>query len=160
MTTLSSMRERIRQHRFPPEFRIAEPVWPVEPPVAAAQAPAAPHEPPRIADLTDTVVAKFVTDLWRTTRKVGDGDADPARRRVAKHLRAAWDTLAEAGVKAEDYEGLAWDPGMSLEVLTYELRPGMEREIVVETVRPSVYRAGRRIQRGQVIVGHPERGRT
>lgn len=151
------MRERIRQRRFPPEFRIAEPVWPSEapsPPVSTA-----PVEPERVADLTDSIVAKFVTDLWRTTRKVGgDDEADPARRRAARHLRAAWETLAEAGVEAEDYEGLAWDPGMSLEVLTYELRRGMERETVVETVRPSVYRAGRRIQRGQVIVGHPERG--
>jgi len=40
-------------------------------------------------------------------------------------------------------------------VLAYQDDQSLRVEIVQETVRPSVYLAGRRIQMGQVIVGSP-----
>ena len=168
VSRLSRARWRFRQRRFPPEFRIGEPEWPFDgrPPDATEREPVPqPEEPvrrhpaePPVADLPDEVLADVVTNLWRTTRKVlGDGEPDRAQRQAARHLRATWSTLAEAGVEAKDHDGLQFDSGMSLDVAAYETRPGLTAETVVETVQPSVYRAGRCIQIGQVIVGQPER---
>ncbi len=127
-----------------------------------------PPEPPPIpewtppvvpADLADPAVADIVTNLWRAGNKLGapnaDAEADRALRAAARHVRAAVETFAGAGVEVQDHDGTAFDPGLALEVVAYEPRPGTERETVLETVRPCVYRGGRRIQIGQVIVAQP-----
>lgn len=151
-----SMRGNIRQRRFPPEFRIEQAAVPAEPAPETAQPVAV--EPQAVADLTDPVLAEVVTHLWRTTRKVlGDGsESDRSRRPGERHLRATWEALSAAGIEAHDHDRLDFDPGMALDVSAYEPRPGITREVVVETVRPSVYRADRCIQVGQVIVGRPK----
>ncbi|MGW0890732.1 hypothetical protein [Saccharopolyspora sp. NPDC002578] len=156
-----SMRGNIRQRRFPPEFRIEPAAVAAEPAPSTAAPVVAPEqavEPQAVVDLTDPVLAEVVTHLWRTTRKVlGEGtEPDRSRRPGVRHLRAAWEALAAAGIEAHDHDRLDFDPGMALDVSAYEPRPGITREVVVETVRPSVYRADRCIQVGQVIVGRPK----
>ena len=46
---------------------------------------------------------------------------------------------------------------IGLSVLAYQPMPGISRERVIETVKPSVYVDGRLLQMGQVIVGTPEK---
>lgn len=145
---------RLRQRRFPAEFRIGPP-----PPVTAEPDPPAPTVPPDPAGLTDRAVAEIVTELWRTSRKidVGDGEAPRAQRQAGRHLRAAWDYLTEAGIEAQGHDGMRFDAGLDLDVLTYQDDPNVFAQQVLETVRPSVYRDGRRIQTGQVIVAIPSK---
>jgi hypothetical protein len=108
-------------------------------------------------------VADIVTELWRTTRKIDDGDGTievpRVQRQANRHLRSAWDRLAEAGIEAQSYDGTRFDAGLDLNVLTYQDDPDAVEETVMETIRPSVYRDGRRIQIGQVIVAMPEQER-
>ncbi|THV43417.1 hypothetical protein [Glycomyces buryatensis] len=151
---------RLRQRRFPAEFRIGPPA-PVtaiaEPPMPAMQLP------PDPTGLTDRAVAEIVTELWRTSRKIDDagGEREVPRpqRQANRHLRAAWDHLAEAGIEAQSHEGLRFDVGLNLDVLAYQADPEAVEETVLETIRPSVYRDGRHIQIGQVIVAMPEKER-
>ncbi|MQM25538.1 hypothetical protein [Glycomyces albidus] len=151
---------RLRQRRFPAEFRIGPPV-----PAAAPEpepAAAAPPEPvPDPAGLTDRAVADIVTELWRTSRKIGDrgGTAEVPRsqRQAGRHLDAAWDRLQEAGIEAQGHDGMRFDAGLDLDVLTYQDDPNVLEQQVLETIRPSVYRDGRRIQTGQVIVAIPSK---
>ncbi len=165
MFRLFSARERIRQRRFPPEFRIPGPGWPPE---RVLHSPRPSPPPPGKAlesagDLADSVMADVLTNLWRTTRKIGtDGDPDVPRsqRQAARHLRAVWDRLSESGVEVQDHDGLSFDPGLSLDVVAYEIHSGISKETVLETVQPSIYRAGRCIQLGQVIVAQPEKGQN
>ncbi|WP_369374386.1 hypothetical protein AB1046_08780 [Promicromonospora sp. Populi] len=175
-----------RQHRFPAEFRIAPPAVasvpapgpasdpapvPVSNPVAApassaASGPTAPQAPDSLLDarpegLSDDVVAGLVTELWRARNKVdGPGaEQDPPRavRWANRYLAAADDRLVRAGIEVEGHDGLRFDVGMDLRVLAYQDDPDVTEETVVETVRPSVRRAGRIIQEGEVIVAVPER---
>jgi hypothetical protein len=44
--------------------------------------------------------------------------------------------------------------------VAYEIHSGISKETVLETVQPSIYRAGRCIQLGQVIVAQPEKGQN
>ncbi|MFD6138891.1 hypothetical protein [Promicromonospora sp. NPDC060271] len=112
-------------------------------------------------DLPDDVLAGLVTELWRARNKV-DGPAaeqDPPRavRWANRYLAAADDRLVRAGIEVEGHDGLRFDVGMDLRVLAYQDDPDVTEETVVETIRPSVRRAGRVIQEGEVIVAVPER---
>ena len=107
-------------------------------------------------DPQDDALADALTNLWRAGRKLSSAGSDE-QRQAARHLRAACTALAEAGLSFQDHDGTTFDPGMALEVIAYEPRADAPAETVVETVRPCVYRNGRRIQIGQVIVARPEK---
>ncbi|MGC7096790.1 hypothetical protein ACPZ19_19120 [Amycolatopsis lurida] len=157
---MSSFRQWVRQRRFPPEFRIPEPLD--RPAAVTAQEPAPPVEAATVpSDLDDPTVADVATNMWRVLKRFGDngdGEAGKAQRMATRNLTAMSDRLGEAGVRVQDHDGISWDPGMSLRAIAYEPRPGLDRETVVETVRPTVYRGGQCIQFGHVIVGVPEKG--
>jgi hypothetical protein len=104
----------------------------------------------------DDELADALTNLWRAGRKLSATGSDE-QRQAARHLRAACTALAEAGLTFQDHDGTAFDPGLALEVIAYEPRPDAGGETVLETVRPCVYRDGRRIQIGQIIVARPEK---
>ena len=143
-------RGAFRQRRFPAEFRIPESY----PELPARQADPAPEQPS-----DDSAMADLATNLWRVGKKLTaepNGDASRGRRLASRHAQAAQESLAEAGVQIQDHDGMPFHPGLSLDVIAYEPRPGTVAETVVETVRPSVYRGGRCIQIGQVIVAQPE----
>ncbi|MET0237987.1 MAG: hypothetical protein ABW224_25330 [Kibdelosporangium sp.] len=148
-------RGTVRQWRFPPEFRI-----PAEyPDIPAAEPERPPATHPGADETADVVMADLATNLWRVIRKLGNeenGDAARGRRMASRHAQAAQESLAEAGIQVQDHDGTAFHLGLSLDVIAYEARPGTVAETIVETVRPSVYRAGRCIQTGQVIVAQPE----
>jgi hypothetical protein len=158
---MSSFRQRVRQRRFPQEFRIPEPHdQPTA--IATAIAPAPVVEPtPAPSDLDDRAVADIATNMWRVLKRFsdnGDGELSKAQRMATRNLTAMSDRLSTAGVRVQDHDGMPWDPGMSLKAIAYEPRPNLGRETVVETVRPTVYRGGQCIQFGHVIVGVPEKG--
>jgi len=104
--------------------------------------------------LDDAAAAGIATDLWRARRRVDDG----AQRMLARHLDGLAERLLAAGIVAQDHDGLLVDAGMALDVVAWETRPGVARDVVVETVAPSVYIAGRPVQIGQVVVARPAAG--
>ncbi|MGQ0842648.1 MAG: hypothetical protein ACT4QF_00800 [Sporichthyaceae bacterium] len=110
-----------------------------------------------MADIdNDAALADALTNVWRTGRKLAAAEADGAARQAARHLRAARDAFAEAGLSFQDHDGSVFDPGMALEVVAYEPRAEVASEVVLETIRPCVYSGERRIQIGQVVVARPE----
>ncbi|MEW2507472.1 MULTISPECIES: hypothetical protein [unclassified Amycolatopsis] len=164
MTNTEDRRQR-RHHR---EFRIEEPLWGAEERarlrelaaqvsalLAVAEGPtkSSPGEPagPRLSE-SDLAVA--ATALWRARKKL-TGAQDRVAKQAGRYLSASQDALDAAGVLIQDHDGDPFDSGLALEPLVFQDEPGLTSERVVETVRPSVYLAGRRIQMGQVIVGCP-----
>ncbi|MFD1152241.1 hypothetical protein [Saccharothrix hoggarensis] len=105
-------------------------------------------------------LAEAATNLWRARRKIAKAGVDASRegRQVARLLTSAQEALDRAGVVIQDHDGLAFHPDLLLDVLAFAEDPALTRDVVVETVRPSVYLGDRRIQRGQVVVGCPETG--
>ncbi|AKH84008.1 hypothetical protein AA958_19565 [Streptomyces sp. CNQ-509] len=98
------------------------------------------------------------TGIWRALRKLDQdaGTLSPADlRQVRLQVRASRQALAEDGLEIQEHDGEPFDTGLSLEALVFQEDPELTREVVLETVRPSVYFRGRRIQMGQVIVGRP-----
>lgn len=155
----------IRQRRFPPEFRIAGRDAALELRATieeirslATQVPSSDAAPTDVR-LDDRVVARLATGLWRARRRMcrpGSGEPLPEMRQPHRHVQSAWDELEEAGVLVQDHDGDAFASGLALQVVAFQPEPGLTEERVIETVRPSIYRKGRVIQMGEVIVGTPD----
>ena len=156
-----------RQLRYPREFRIGPPVWP------GALTPCLKRlllrkdrgelvDPqPRAAVLDKqmtTLLADVATSLWRLRGKMIQADTGrpfEEMRRAYRHLESAWDALVQAGLDIQDHTDQPYDSGLSLSVIAIQPLPELTREMVIETISPSIYLKGRRIQTGQVIVGRP-----
>jgi hypothetical protein len=76
-------------------------------------------------------------------------------RRVFRHVESGWDVLAQAGVEILDHTDAPFSPGQSLKVIEYQPTPGLGREKVLETIKPTVYLKKHMVQMGEVIVGTP-----
>jgi hypothetical protein len=167
-TTRRSLRGTVRQWRFPRALRIAARERPArgDELVQAMQdlfEPRGPGGSSRVEPvLDDRALANLATGLWRARRRMlepGSDDPRPEVRKEFRHVRSTWETLEDAGVKVQDHEGDPYDTGQDLEVLVFQPTAGLRHDVVVETIRPSVYVHGRTIQIGQVTVGVPEEGR-
>jgi hypothetical protein len=102
--------------------------------------------------------ASVGTGLWRLRRQLVQPDTNEPRdemRRAYRHFEAVWDALTLAGIEIQDHTGAFFHPGMALAAILFQPSPGLIREQVLETVRPSVYLNGQLIQIGEVIVGTP-----
>jgi hypothetical protein len=168
-----SLLAALRQFAQPKEFRIAAPAPRAvldalervaravsAPPPAVPPADAPPLEPPAApAGPDERLLAELGTGLWRLRQRMVDpstGEPTEVMRRAFRHLQSVWDALAAAGVEIQDHTGSEYDPGLSIQVLAFQPMPELEREKVIETVKPTVYYRGRRLQMGDVIVGTPE----
>ncbi|MFI6906061.1 hypothetical protein ACIBKY_32695 [Nonomuraea sp. NPDC050394] len=154
MALLSSITAQVRQLRHPREFRIHAAAWPDDALVAFERLGTdRPTETPDDA-LSGHSVAEVVTSLWRLDRRVRRLPGET--RAVTRYLEMAWDSFTQAGIKVQEHVNDPFDPGLAIEVLSYQPAPGLDRDRVVETIRPSVYLNDHVIQRGEVIVGTPD----
>ena len=96
---------------------------------------------------------------WKLRQKLLDPDTREPKedlRHLARHVEVIWEWLVDLGLEIQDHTGNPFDSGQSLEVLAFQPAEGITREVVVETVRPTIYFRGRRLLMGQVIVGTPD----
>lgn len=102
----------------------------------------------------------IATNAWRAKRKMVDADTGEPKeemKRVFRHIDAMFDSLNELGIRIEDVEGRAYDPGMALKVVAFEETPGILKDEIKETIRPGIFFKDSIIQMGEVIVGTPKR---
>jgi len=113
---------------------------------------------------TAKALAEVSTRLWRARRHArrlaDDGEPDSrspaALRPLLRELDAALAGLAEAGVDVQTHDGDLFDPGLALLAVAFQPIPGLTREQVLETLRPSIYLGDVHLQRGEVVVAVPE----
>jgi hypothetical protein len=151
-----------RQLLYPREFRIAAPEWPAEAGVdPPAYSPAPPLAAKEAARDDHHLLGDVATGLWRLRQKLVDPETGRPRdetRRAYRHLEATWDALAQGGIEIRDHTGERVPSGgvYVLRTIAFQPTPGLQRETVIETVKPSIYLRGRMIQVGEVVVGTPE----
>ncbi|GAB2967229.1 hypothetical protein [Saccharothrix stipae] len=156
----TELRAELRQRRHHRAFRIPPPVADEGLRDRVARLIAEVREPvedARPRQLDDKLLADAATYLWRAQRRLARADEPSTARdrQAARLLTTCRDALTEAGVLIQDHDGDAFHSGRSIEVLVFETDPARPAEVVVETVRPTVYLHDRRIQMGQVIVAGP-----
>jgi hypothetical protein len=105
------------------------------------------------------MIANVGTGLWRMRQKmVKPGTDEPLEemRRVYRHFESVWDSIIQAGTDIQDHTDDLYGSGMTLRVVAFEPTVGVGREIIKETLKPTIYFRGRLIQMGEVIVATPE----
>ena len=162
----------LRQWRYPRAFRIYPTDWTKALHVVAGDPGLPPAEidpvrsvdPPQATDVQDCftvascTIVELSTGLWRLRQRMIDpqsGEPLPEHRRAFRHLASVWDALEGMGVDVIDHHGQPYDPGQALVVLAFQPTADIAADVVLETIRPSVYLADRRLQVGEVIVGTP-----
>ena len=103
--------------------------------------------------------ADLSTHVWRLRQKMLEPGTDRPKesfRRECRYMEALWDSLAQAGIKIQEHTGKPFDAGLALKVLAYQPTPGINRERVQDTVKPTIYYQGKHIQMGEVIVESPQ----
>lgn len=96
---------------------------------------------------------------WKLRQKITDPVTHEPRdemRSLIRHVDALWDALSGVGLEIQDHTEQPFDSGQSLDVLAFQPTLGVTREIVSETVKPTIYLKGQRLQVGQVIVAAPQ----
>ena len=74
-----------------------------------------------------------------------------------RYLESIWDILTNAEVEIQDHDNLRYDAGLLLKVVAFEENPDLPHDIVIETIKPSIYYRKEHIQIGDVIVGTPDK---
>ena len=123
---------------------------------APAPAPAPTADTP--APALDQIAA-IATHVWRAKSKLIDPESGQPReetKRTYRHIESTLDALAQMGVVIRDQLNEPYDPGLPVNVLTFQPMPGLSRDTIVEVLRPTIIWQDRVLQVGEVIVGTPE----
>jgi hypothetical protein len=93
--------------------------------------------------------------IWRKTLRPGTDRPLDEMKGIFSFVESLKDVLDEMGIQVIDHTGKEIQSGLSLEVLEYQEKPGITKERVSETVRPTVYYKSRLVQMGRVYVDSP-----
>ena len=161
---LERIRTAIREFWQPREFRISEPLWTSELSdqlVSALEQLEVEISTTRLPGLSDPQLAAICTRVWRLRnelmRSPEDESVTPSGY-AANYLDDLWQQLSEAGVEIRDHTGEAVPKTgvYMLKTIAHQPMTGIERQRVIETVKPTIYLNNRILQVGEVIVGTPK----
>ena len=108
-------------------------------------------EPQSILDLANAAFA-----LQQRSGILASGAAQEQVRPLLRHINRMVECLNQMEIDLQNHTGQAFVSGMSLEVMAFQPIAGLAHEVVIETLKPTLYFRGHRIQTGQVIVATPE----
>ncbi len=103
-------------------------------------------------------LAAVVTNAWKAKAKMisrENGQPHDEMRRVYRHIESMFDAFEQMGLQAKDHTGDPFDYGMPLNVITTQPMPGLAREQIIETIKPTVYWDDSIIQTGEVVIATP-----
>ncbi|MEX2409838.1 MAG: hypothetical protein WD607_00465 [Candidatus Paceibacterota bacterium] len=153
---------RIIQLKYPKEFRILTLEAPVdelkhlEKLIKELSESIEPeNEPSGSKEINSEFISEVSVGAWRLKKKMTDpstGEPLNETSRAYRHLESVFITLEKEGVEIQDHDGQPFDAGLSIKVLTYQPTLGIDKEYVLETIKPSIYLKGDRILMGEVIV--------
>ena len=139
-------------------FGIGEPGVQEAEALAGMPSSPAPDNPVRL-ECRSTLIVDLANVSWALQRKSCDPVTNERKeefRPIARHIDQLSEYLEELGVKIQNHTNEPFDSGQSLEVIAFQPTAGISRDVVVETIRPTVYIKGIRIQMGQIVVATPE----
>jgi hypothetical protein len=107
----------------------------------------------------DGSLSGLATQVWRTRNRIIDPETGEPReemKRIYRHVEGAFEMFTEMGLTINDWVKQPYDAGLPVKVLTFQPTPGIQRDTVLEAVRPTVIWKDRLLQMGEVIVGVPQ----
>lgn len=114
-------------------------------------------------------LAAIATATWKMQKRLIDPDTDSPRetfeaadgRKLARDVQTLLTALTEMGITIRDRTGQSFDYGMPEKVVDAKPQPGISRERVAETLRPTISWSTQAwkdtvIQKGEVIIQTPQ----
>jgi hypothetical protein len=105
------------------------------------------------------LLADLATGIWRIKNKLSavniNGLSDDAKK-AYRHIESTWDALTSAEVEVRDHTKEKYVAGMALNVVAFQPSPSVHTQIIIETIKPSIFYNSQLIQMGDVIVAIPE----
>ncbi|EDY20131.1 hypothetical protein CfE428DRAFT_2055 [Chthoniobacter flavus Ellin428] len=153
---------------MPDEFNIPTPQWPDEEKFVEAMAAQIKALRPSAESGGETrkvvpvevvkAIADIANHLWKAHTKMLDtstGEVREEMKRVYRHVDGSLESLTGIGVEVKDHTGDIFDYGLPLKVITTQPTPGLTREKVIETIKPTIYWQRQIIQMGEVVIATP-----
>ena len=106
------------------------------------------------------LLAQAATGIWRTAQKVEKSGMDhmgDELRRISRPLESTLMKIEQSGVRISDLTGTPYVVGMVEKVMAFQPTGGLEREMIIETVKPTIFYRDELIQVGEIIVGTPDK---
>lgn len=107
------------------------------------------------------LLTETATEVWRARRKlIAPGTVDQPineMKPIYRPLDSAYQSLHQAGLKVYDLTNQPYVPGMIEKVLAFEPTQGFTRDVIKETIKPTIYFQDQLMQVGEVIVGTVQR---
>ena len=103
-------------------------------------------------------IVTVATNAWKAQNKMVDAASGEIRedmKRVHRHVQAILQALQDMGLEIKDHTGDPFDYGLPLTVVTTQPTPGITKERVTETIKPTIYWQNQVLQRGEVVIATP-----
>ena len=103
-------------------------------------------------------IASIVTNLWRAKAKMVEADTGEPKeetRRIYRHVEGALETFQQLGVTITEMLNQPYDAGLPVKVLTFQPAPDIQRDTILEVIRPTIIWKDTLLQMGEIIVGIP-----
>ena len=112
--------------------------------------------PPGLTAVTHAIVA-IAINAWRAKRRMvcDNGEPTTEAKKYYRPVEGILNALAELGVVTKDYTGEPYDAGMAVRAIAFDPTDSVDREVINETVTPSLFWNGRFIHMGEVVVATP-----
>jgi hypothetical protein len=142
-----------------PNTRISPPDWPKE--ISALQRLAA-AEVAGVQEFQNKVAAAFcdvAIHTWRMQRRMTDRvtkEVKEEHKTMYRSVAGILEALTGMGFTVRDREGDFYDYGLPEKVVAAEKRAGISREMVVETIRPSIFYGDQLLKPGEIVIAVPE----
>lgn len=103
------------------------------------------------------LLTDIATNLWRAKKKNLDGtdNISDELRKTLRHYGVSWDLLINAGFEICDHTNEAYPEGSPLKVIAFQPMAGYGSLTVAETIKPTIYFNGKKLQEGEVVVAMP-----
>lgn len=101
-------------------------------------------------------LADLATSCWRIKKRLSKiTDRTESLPRIDRDLDGIFEVLHAIGIRIKDYTGETFDYGLPLKVITTQPAPGLVKERVIETIKPTLLWQNHVIQMGEVIIETP-----
>jgi hypothetical protein len=115
-----------------------------------------PEQAPSTDRISINQLADLATASWRARKRAAKAaESNEESRRILRDLEGMFEIFQAIGIEIRDYTGETFDYGLPLKVITTQPVPGLAKEKVAETIKPTVFLKENLIQIGEVVIETP-----